>query len=308
MLSLLFSLCLVNGIMADPSLSIVGNAIATPSLSSLVEVLTAKGYEDVLKALSGEGTFTVFAPNNDAWAASSLNVTKKVDKVIETLKMHLFGKVVKSTDMKYLDFPETLASDPLFVNLNGKGQSLFIESDNDKGEFTIYFSNLAAHSVVLDIECSNGIVHIIDQVVTLPPVASNALKYSSLNVLLEAILLAGLQDAVNNTAGITIFAPTDTAFKSAGIDPNNVPVATLANILKYHVVPAVAFTTDIVDGQQIATLQGTTVTISNKAGTNKFAVNGANVITANVLLKNGVAHFIDQVLIPKNTVSMLARL
>lgn len=307
MLSLLFSLCLVNGIMADPSLTIVGNALATPSLSSLVKVLTTEGYEDVLKALSGPGTFTVFAPNNDAWAASSLNV-RKVDKVIATLEMHLFGKVVKSKDMKYLDFPETLSSDPVFVNLNGKGQSLFIEADNDKGEFTIYFSNLAAHSVVLDIECSNGVVHIIDQVVTLPPVASNALKYSSLNVLLEAILLAGLQDAVNNTAGITIFAPTDVAFKNAGIDPNNVPVADLANILKYHVVPAVAFTTDIEDGQQIATLQGTTVTISNKAGTNKFGVNGANVVVANVLLKNGVAHFIDAVLIPKNTVSVLARL
>jgi len=305
MFSLLFSLCLVNGIMADPTLTIVENAQATPSLSSLVNVLTTKGYEDVLKALSGPGTFTVFAPNNDAWDASSLNISKHVEKVIATLDYHVFGTVVNSSSMKYLDFPETLATDPKYVNIgDGKGQSLFIEADKD-GNLTIYFSNTSAHSVVVDIVCSNGIVHIIDQVVTLPPVASNALKWSTLDVLLEAIILAGLEDAVNNTAGITLFAPTDAAFKSAGIDPKNVTVDALANILKYHVVPAIAYTTDIEDGEQIVSLQGTNLTISHKAGTTKYEVNGANVVVANVLLKNGVAHFIDQVLIPKNTVAEL---
>jgi len=293
-------LCLVNGIMADPRLTIVENALHTPSLRSLVEVLTSKGYGDVLKALSGPGTFTVFAPNNDAWAASSLSI-REVEKVTATLYMHVFGKVVNSEDLKDLDFPETLSSDPHYVNLKGKGQSLSIESSNfpGRGDFSIYSTGNTAHSVVLDIECSNGIVHIIDQVVTLPPVASSVVKASNLNYLLEALSLAGLVDAVNNTAGITIFAPTDAAFKSAGIDPKKVPVDALANILKYHVVPAVAFTTDIVDGAKIPTLQGTTLTVSHKAGTNKFGVNGANVVVADVLLKNGVVHVIDQVLMPK---------
>merc|ERR1711997_716498 len=45
--------------------SIAAAAIATPSLSTLVTAVKAAG---LVETLSGEGTFTVFAPNNDAFA------------------------------------------------------------------------------------------------------------------------------------------------------------------------------------------------------------------------------------------------
>merc|ERR1719273_222981 len=87
-------------LVGDPTKTIVENAVATPQLSTLVKVLTTKGYEPVLKALSDpKGTFTVFAPNNEAFAEAKLNVSE-VEAITATLLYHTLGVEVKSTDLK----------------------------------------------------------------------------------------------------------------------------------------------------------------------------------------------------------------
>jgi uncharacterized surface protein with fasciclin (FAS1) repeats len=107
--------------------TIVENAVATPVLSSLVSVLTAPGYEPVLNALNSPGNFTVFAPNNVAFAAAGLD-PKDVELVTQVLYYHVLGAVVKSGDLKALQFPSTLMSDTKYVNLGAKGQVLGVSS------------------------------------------------------------------------------------------------------------------------------------------------------------------------------------
>lgn len=303
MLLLFLSICLVNGFIADPDKSIVDNAAANPDLSSLVSVLQSKGYEDVLAALSSStGTITLFAPNNDACKRTKLNFSKHVDKGIATLYYHALGSVLNSSALTYLQFIESLSQSSDFVNVgDGKGQVLFTEARGD--QVKIYFSNTSAKVVGDQINCSNGIIKIVDQVITLPPVAENEFQWAGLGMTHQAIILAGLEDAVNNTAGITIFAPTDKAWKeSAYPDPSKVDKDVLANILKYHVVPSIKYTTGLENKDNITTLQGDDVTIQHQAGTVNYMVNWANLVVPNVLLANGVAHFIDKVLVPNTTV------
>lgn len=59
----------------------------------------------------------------------------------------------------------------------------------------------------------------------------------------------------------------------------------------YHVVPTRAFSVDLIDNQKLKTLQGRELTIRIKNGL--VFVNGARVITSDVITSNGVIHVID---------------
>ncbi len=102
----------------------------------------------------------------------------------------------------------------------------------------------------------------------------------------------------------TVFAPTDEAFAAlpAGLIDELLadPTGTLTDILTYHVVAgAAAMSTDLSDGQTIATLQGDEVTITIDGM--MVMVNDATVIVADIVADNGVVHVIDAVLsLPSN--------
>lgn len=123
--------------------------------------------------------------------------------------------------------------------------------------------------------------------------------------LLEAaVVRAGLADALRTTANITVFAPTDAAFQAAGFANvaaiNGAPVATLASILQYHVLPTRVASSAIAtaDNAPQATLQSTNGTVYVTRNTGGVSVNGARVTQADVSASNGVIHVIDKVLLP----------
>lgn len=280
-------------IVADPTKTIVENAVATPALSSLVSVLTSRGYEGLLNDLSGPGPFTVFAPNNDAFAA--INLPGDVGAVTAIIQYHMVAGRISSGALGRLQFPNSVMSNPGFSNV-GTGLGQFLKVAKDGNEVTIEFpGGKKAKVVVADVFCSNGIVHIVDQVIMLPEKTSTTAVAASLNTLVAAVVKAGLVDAVDNTQGLTIFAPTDAAFAEiGGID--NIPADKLAEVLKYHVVPAIAHSVDIANGMTVPTLlPGKTLKLSTMGG---VKVNDANVVVADVLTFNGVVHVIDKVLMP----------
>ncbi len=129
--------------------------------------------------------------------------------------------------------------------------------------------------------------------------------------LLEAAVLhAGIADALKNP-NITVFAPTDAAFKAAGF-ANEAAIkaadkAAVANILTYHVVnalvPASAIATK--DNEVVTMLSGGKAYVTKNAG--GVSVNGAKVTSADVKAENGaIIHVIDAVLIneTKNIVAL----
>ncbi|MGL4488740.1 MAG: fasciclin domain-containing protein [Rhizobiaceae bacterium] len=125
--------------------------------------------------------------------------------------------------------------------------------------------------------------------------------------LIAAAKAAGLDGALATGKDLTVFAPTDEAFKKlpAGtvedlLKPENKDK--LAAILSYHVVGSKIMAADIKDGsQEVKTIkEGGDNMIEVVKSADGVMVDGAKVVTADVAADNGVIHVIDAVILPKD--------
>ena len=132
------------------------------------------------------------------------------------------------------------------------------------------------------------------------PVATAASGNPLLSTLVTAVKQAGLVDTLNSAKGITVFAPTNDAFKK-------IPAATLKKVLADKATLTKILTTHVV-GEQLTpmTLAGTHETLAKGditvtgSGTD-FKVNDtASVICGNVQTSNATVYIIDTVLMPKS--------
>ncbi|MEO7982425.1 MAG: fasciclin domain-containing protein [Sporichthyaceae bacterium] len=132
------------------------------------------------------------------------------------------------------------------------------------------------------------------------PVATAASHNPLLSTLVTAVGEAKLGDTLNSAQDITVFAPTNDAFKAmdqatlkkAMGDPNGL----LKTVLTYHVIPG-KLTPEQLAGTH-KTLQGDSVTVEGSG--EDFTVDGsAKVICGNVQTANATVYIIDGVLAPK---------
>jgi transforming growth factor-beta-induced protein len=129
---------------------IVDTAVAAGSFETLVTAVQAAGLAETLK---GEGPFTVFAPTDDAFAklpAGTLaDLLKPENKGTLTaiLTYHVVPGKVMAADVVGLESATTV---------NGKDLSIKVEGD------TVMVDS--ATVLQTDIECSNGVIHVIDAV------------------------------------------------------------------------------------------------------------------------------------------------
>ena len=119
--------------------------------NTLVAAVKAAGLVDTLK---GEGPFTVFAPTDDAFAklpagtVESLLKPENKDKLVAVLTYHVVpGKIMSSDIAGKTAMVETV-----------QGSKLNVDATN--GVMVDQATVVAA-----DIEASNGVIHVIDQVV-----------------------------------------------------------------------------------------------------------------------------------------------
>ncbi len=138
-------------------------------------------------------------------------------------------------------------------------------------------------------------------------IVDTAVGAGSFNTLAAALTAAGLVDTLKGPGPFTVFAPTDDAF--AKLPEGTVeellkdPSGTLTQILTCHVVlgAVMAATVATLDGQKVATVQGTELTVEvSEAGVTLVDGTGARVkvVTTDVAASNGVIHVIDGVLLP----------
>jgi len=274
---------------------IVDTAVAAGSFKTLATALQAAGLVDALK---GAGPFTVFAPTDEAFAklpAGTVEGLLKDPKALaEILKYHVVSGAVKAADVVKLSEAKSLQGEPIAIKVDG-------------GKVMVNGANV----VSTDIETSNGIIHVIDAVIMPPSMAKaedkmeamdivdTAVGAGSFKTLAAALTAAGLVDALKGEGPFTVFAPTDEAFAAlpAGTvegllkDPK-----ALAEILKYHVVAGKVLAADAAKLTEAKTLQGSPIAISVKDG--KLMINDAEVISADVMAKNGVIHVINKVILP----------
>ena len=149
----------------------------------------------------------------------------------------------------------------------------------------------------------------VEETVALGSVVDVAGATPGFETLVAAITAAELVDVLALGGPFTVFAPTNDAFDAlpAGVlDQLLLPSnkAALIKILTYHVIPGEIASSAVADGE-VVTVEGQAVTLATMGG---VTVNGANVVTADVLADNGVIHAIDAVILPPDVkLSSLAK-
>jgi uncharacterized surface protein with fasciclin (FAS1) repeats len=126
---------------------IVDTAVSAGQFKTLVTAVQAAGLVEVLK---GDGPFTVFAPTDEAFAKlpkDTLDALLKDKAALgEVLKYHVVPGKVMAADVVKVSEAKTVQGQPV----------RFALKIND------------ATVVKTDVECTNGVIHVIDSVI-LPP-------------------------------------------------------------------------------------------------------------------------------------------
>jgi len=268
-------------------------ASSNPDFSILVEALDKAG---LVSAMEGTGPFTVFAPTNAAFNAlfTQLGVSGISDLSAETLKPILLNHVI-SGNVKAMDIATGYVE-----TLNNYGPS-----GNKVKLFILKGSNVMVDNskvVTTDVIASNGTIHAIDKVILPPSVVSHAINNPDFSILVQAVIKAGLVDALSAPGPFTVFAPTNAAFNElfaalgvSGID--ELTADQLTPILLYHVVSGNVVASQVSSGMVPTLKEGSNISIvANSMG---VTLNGnSNVIATDVQGSNGVIHAIDAVLLP----------
>src|SRR5690606_22063201 len=164
--------------------------------------------------LSGQGNFTVFAPNNAAFNAflsangfSDLNEVP-TDLLREILLNHVVEGINTSADLStgYITSLGTGAS-------STQNLSLFINTASGVEV------NGVSEVTQADITVDNGVIHAVDAVIGLPNITTQALANPQFSILVDALIAASdtntnYVDILSGSAGapFTVFAPTNDSF------------------------------------------------------------------------------------------------
>ena len=152
----------------------------------------------------------------------------------------------------------------------------------------------AAHAQTSFVDCvatpiANFDGNIVDAAVATP----------ELSTLVDAILAAGLEDALASAENITVYAPTNDAFAAIPMDITTAileDVDVLTAVLTYHVTPGAQDPRKFVPPVKRETLLGEYVYFSYNGG--EPQVNNSTVNCAGVRASNGLIWFVDSVLQP----------
>ena len=282
---------------------------ADSEYSTLVSLIDEAGLTETLE---GSGTFTIFAPTNDAFAALPANYQDNLS----------------------VDLPQLLSYHVLGFEVNAAEAIATAQSDNpivetsESSELVLYFDPSASaenepvlvlngHVQVItpdDALTDNGIVHKVDAVLfpgknfpgNLVEVLSASPRFATL--LGEVSDIPGLPEALSGVGPFTLFAPTNVGFMQLPSDL--VPSLTeeqLEAVLQYHVLGQAV---DEADARAIAgaepeaptpvptLLDEQDIFVAVDPIQSLFINVGSEVTATDITVTNGVMHVLDSVLVP----------
>jgi uncharacterized surface protein with fasciclin (FAS1) repeats len=147
---LTFTACDDDPIQPEPLPDIVETAVAAGNFGTLVAAVQAAGLAETLQ---GEGPFTVFAPNDEAFSklpagtVETLLLPANRDQLISILTYHVVSDELLAEDVLAATSLETVQGQDLTVSLDGGTPKI----DNSA-------------IIATDIRASNGVIHVIDAV------------------------------------------------------------------------------------------------------------------------------------------------
>lgn len=261
-------------------------------------LLTALETANLKDAVATGGPFTLFAPTDQAFAdlLAELNITASEllanPDLASILLYHLESGSHRAFDLLKSSTQPTL-SDGKPVLVVREGTDVLVNGAK------VTRANVAA---------GNDIIHVIDKVLlpkVEPTIISSILDVLQLDgrfsVLLKALEVTGLDDALAGAGPFTLFAPTDEGFTSLlaelGLSAEQLlENPDLSSILLYHVLGNREGVVQLLRTRRVTTLEGADLSIRlRRLG---VYVNDSRVINPNVNAPNGFIHTMDKVLLP----------
>lgn len=273
----------------------------------------------LLNTFRNPGSYTILAPKNSAFIAAGITeasiaattTTADIAALSRILRYHVLTVGTLATNLPNNGYVNTFSpyatstsvSISLYIN---KTNSVVLNGGNTNGGASILQS---------DINASNGVIHVISHVLSIPKVhnliIANPELSSLVGVLTSAPQATVLTDITTTATGAstslsrTVFAPTNAAFTSASF-LNGQSDANITKVLKYHIEnnnrrassssvfssTALTINTQLTGPQQTIAITANTLNIADITAVN------ANIKTTNIQGSNGVAHIIDKVLQP----------
>ncbi|KAG8452763.1 hypothetical protein GDO86_004523, partial [Hymenochirus boettgeri] len=249
--------------------------------------------------IEGEGSFTFFAPSNDAWnlldseirdsLLSNVNI-----ELLNALHYHMVNKRMLTKDLK----------NGLSVSSMFNDQQLII-NHYPNGVVTVNCARVIHGNQI----ATNGVVHVIDRVVT---AVGNTIEdfiesEDELSSLRAAAIASDVLGKLGQPGHYTLFAPTNEAFEKL---PRGVLERIMSDkkaaeaLVKFHVLDSVQCSEAIMGGAAYDTLEGSQLHIGCDG--DSVTVNGIKMVNRkDIVTTNGVIHLVDQVLIPDSAKQVL---
>lgn len=281
------------------------------TLASLLELVP-----EIAQTLASASNVTIFAPTDEAFASVPRDIPE--GEAIENandpiavgalLANHVWpGQFPAGAAMDVPIFAQSLLDDSYvsavqpFGNFTG-GQWNSIVKDGDD---VVIISGEQELSYVTEADIMIGdniIVHKIDNPLRFGAPLQLFTRRDNLLAFNAAVTAADLPYNFGNLdvdtsdklniSDFTIFVPNDPAFEAIGSVLESADLETLQEVLAYHLVESVVFSTDL-SNTTVRSAQGGDLTIT-VAEDGSAWVNGAKIVYPNVVLFNGVAHIIDR--------------
>jgi uncharacterized surface protein with fasciclin (FAS1) repeats len=292
-------LCTISGFAQDSGAAKMGvnDAASELGLKEFAAAMDGAGLADTLNnqgvLIIGPGSFVIFAPSDEAFAAVT-------DVDMNTIKEN-------ATELKRILSYHVVWNDGRFENISELSSAKTLQGENLTIDNTAGMKVNGAN-VTASKSYDNGTIYVIDKVL-LPETASSQGVAEAANDLgakkfASAINSAGLAETLNgqglmgfvSLAGgpFTVFAPSDGAFDNAkaSLDAISKKDAGMMNLLSYHMVDAKNLL-NMTETNSAKTMQGDSLAVDLNMG----LVGGANVLKSE-RYANGIVYVIDQVLVP----------
>lgn len=275
---------------------------------SLVVALSRAG---LVSTFDGTTEYTVFAPTNMAFA-NLINSNSQWNSIADiptadltaVLQYHVLNGEVKSS---------ALTENTYGTTLNGQGPNgtnTVLEIDIDGGVTINANQNSmlssAANVVTPNVDASNGVIHLIDAVITPLNIVGLAQADNRFDSLVVALIDQNLTGALSGNGPFTVFAPINEAFVNLlGTNMmwnriSDIPDSTLTKVLQYHVVSGNNVrASDLSNFPTVTTLNMQNLTVdATNAQLTTTTNQTVGIAVTDVQGTNGVVHAIGEVLLP----------
>ena len=282
---------------ADTRVTLVDMLENSPMHQTLLEEINLAGLNTIL---DGDGPFTLFAPNDSAFAhlptgfLDSLNADPE-QKLYDFLAYHVVDGAWNTNTLKDGQKLVALSGDTLYVTRTDTG---------------IYINQSLIS--MANIQTDNGLLHYLDGVLMAPVADTTTIlglirERPELLILNQLIDSAGLAGSLTGASKLTVFAPTDAAFaalSSGALDSLMQQPEVLSQLLRYHATAGLHPASSLMDGDLLTSLEGDALSIT-RVDSNIW-VNDAKIIMTDLTAGNGIVHLIDVVLrIPEDTTTIM---